>query len=429
MSAFRHSLALLGFVVATVASLAEKPFNGERITFEFALYFTPKPKTDPELALAQLLDKEFQLLSDYLTVRHKWSPIDQYAPPSPESFRYMAVNLELSDGAAMSESERVFVLAFEATPADLLRANREANVLTHRLAVLTDGLPWDEECRLVYSRTAWHEKRVASWQDDIPDVRGHVNMHAYRNPDLVRIITLGMRKFGLPDLVVAQTPSGKSRPAGNTINACAQRLIEGQHPHDGRFELVLNEVSHAKVRNYLLANPLTGATGRSSLRLSKTPREDGDPQNRLLAIEFPDAEGRTPLEKQATALATLYGAEDEIVFHESGDEAMKAASAKARRDFLAKVPRFRRGLEPNERVVVKAPFVIGEQTEYMWVEVSGWQATKLEGVLMNDSRFDEKLRVGRRLAVPFTEVFDYIHYKPDGTEEGNETGKVLGRSR
>lgn len=425
MSVPRHLVALLGLVVTLVAALAGEPSEGERVSFEFALYFAPKPTADPEQALAQLLDQEFKSRGEHLTVRHKWSPIDDYTPPSPESFRYMAVGLETSDGAAMAESERVFVLGFEATRANLLRANREANILTHRLAELTNGLPWDEECRLVYSRAAWHEKRVASWQGDIPDVRGHVNVHAYRNPDLVRIITLGMRKFGLPDLVIAQSPSGKSRPAGNTINACAQRLIEGQRPDNGRFELVLKEVSHAKVRDYLLANPLKGATGRSSLRLNQTPQEEGDPHNSLLALEFPDAEGRTPLEKQASALAALYGAEDEIIHHKSGDAAMKAASEKARRDFLAKVPSFRQGMKPNERVIVKAPFVIGEQTEYMWVEVTGWQATKLEGVLMNDSYFDEKLRVGRRLTVPFADVFDYVHYKPDGTEEGNETGKVL----
>lgn len=93
------------------------------------------------------------------------------------------------------------------------------------------------------------------------------------------------------------------------------------------------------------------------------------------------------------------------------------------------MPRFREGLEPNERLVVKVPFEAQDQTEFMWVEVTGWRAESLEGVLMDDSRFDEKLRVGRRLAVELTKVYDYIHYKADGTEEGNETGKVLDAGR
>ena len=422
-------LALLGIASVSVASPAESKPEADRVGFEFALYFTPTPKADPEKLLLQLLDTDFSTLRDYLTLRHKWSDIADYAPPSPDAFRYVTVDLTMEQGHTMAQSERVFILGFEARASDLLRANREANALTHRLAELTDGLPWDAECRLLYSRAAWRQRRVDSWQGEVPDVRGHVNMHAYRNPDLVRIITLGMRKFGLPDLVVAQTPSGNSRAAGNTVNACAQRLLEGQPWKGEKFELALAELNHDGMRAALLDNPLEGATGRATLRLRETVWEEGDPQNHLLALEFPKAEGSTLLEKQAAALAALYGAEGKVVGRRSGDEALQAASKKARTAFFAKTPAFRKGLQPNERLVVKVPFTIGDQTEYMWVEVVGWQLASLDGVLMNDSRFDEKLRVGRRLSIELMDVYDYIHYKPDGTEEGNETGKVLNADR
>lgn len=428
MSIRSRFFALLGIASVSVAAPAQNIPEGGRVGFEFALYFAPAPKADPEQALRELLAKEFMSLRDYLTVRHKWSDIADYAPPTPDSFRYVTVGLEMAQGAAMAESERVFVLGFEALPTDLLRANREANALTHRLAELTEGLPWDEECRLVYSRAAWHEKRVATWQGDVPDVRGHVNMHAYRNPDLVRIITLGMRKFGLPDLVIAETASGGSRAAGNTVNACAQRLLEGQ-PFDGeRFELVLADIRHDGMRASALANPLEGATGRASLHLAVTAREEGDPNNRLLVLEFPDAKGDSPLERQATALAVLYGSEDPITGRKAGDAALKAASEKARAAFFAKTPTLRKGMQPNERLVVKVPFKIEDQVEYMWVEVVGWKLASIEGILMNDSHFDKDLREGRRLSVDLMDVYDYIHYKPDGTQEGNETGKVINAS-
>lgn len=429
MSLLPRLFALLGLVSLCVTSSAETLPATQRVGFEFALYFAPKPKTDPEKALNQLLATDFTALRDYLTVRHKWSDLADYTPPKPDSFLYVTVDLKMEQGAAIAQSERVFILGFEARPADLLRANRDANILALSLAELTDGLPWDDECRLLYSRAAWRQRRVDSWQGEVPDVRGHVNMHAYRNPELVRIITLGMRKFGQPDLVIARSPSGNSRAAGNTINACAQRLLEGQRFDDSQFPLVLAEIKHEIVRADLLKNPLKGATGRAALRLNKTAREEGDPANLLLALEFPEAEGQSMLEKQAAALATLFGANDEIIGRKAGDEALKAASEKARRSFMAKVPHFRKGLEPNERLVVKVPFVIEDRTEYMWVEVMGWQATKLEGVLMNDSYIDEKLRVGRRLSVPLKDVYDYIHYKPDGSEDGNETGKVLQAGR
>lgn len=429
MSIYRRLITLLGVAGVSVTSLVraerEAQPSDQRIGFEFALYFAPSPKTDPEQALKILLEGDFASPMQSITVRQKWSDIADYAPPSPEAFRYVAVDLEMSQGAALAQAERVFILGFEAPPSDLMHANREANTLVYRLAELTDGFPWDAECRLLYSRAAWQERRVASWQGDIPDVRGHVNMHAYRNPDLVRIITLGMRKFGLPDLVIAQTPSGGSRAAGNAINACAQRMLEGQAFDGPRFDLVLADIRHDGMRETALANPLDGATGRARLHLAEAPWEQGDPQNRLLALEFPDGEGQTPLERQASALAALYGSEGSIVGRRPGDEALKAASEKARAAFLAKAPTFRKGLQPNERLVIKAPFSFDDQTEYMWVEVVGWRTSSIEGILMNDSHFNRKLRVGHRVTVNLRDVYDYIHYKPDGTEDGNETGKVL----
>lgn len=429
MSLRTRLFSLLGIASVAVASPAKNETNSapdpNRVGFEFALYFAPKPKTDPEAALATLLQKDFASLSDYVALRLKWSDIGDYAPPTPEAFRHTTRGMEMEQGARIAKSERVFVLGFEARRGDLLRANREANALVHSLAVLTDGFPWDEECRLLYSAAAWRERRVATWQGDIPDIRSHMNMHAYRNPDLVRIITLGMRKFGLPDLVVAQVPSGNSRAAGNTINACAQRMIEGQSFADGRLELVLSEIRHDPMGKSALAKPLPGATGRMTIHLPETPWEEGDPKNRLLALEFPDAPGVSAIEKQAAAFALLFGAEDPITGRRAGDEKLKAASEKARAAFFAKSGQFRKGFEPNERLVVKTAFKIGDQVEYMWVEVVGWKPAAIEGILMNDSHFDEKLREGRKVSVDLMDVYDYIHYKPDGTQDGNETGKVL----
>lgn len=215
------------------------------------------------------------------------------------------MDLEAGQGRAAAQSKRVFILSFDAKRPFLLRANREANALTHRLAEPPEGLPWDEECRLLYSRTAWQKRRVDSSQGDVPDGRGHVNMRAYRNPDSVRIVALGIRKFGLPDFVVEQTPGGSSRATGNTVNAWAQRLLEGQRSDGGPFKLGLADIRPEKLLGDLLENPREGPAGRASLRMTKVPRERGDPQNLLLALEFSGAEANNALEKQEAAFAAL----------------------------------------------------------------------------------------------------------------------------
>ncbi len=426
MSRLLTFLSRLGIVIPAVLTAAiSAPEQSSPVGIELALYFAPAPKTDPEPVLAALLKDEFPALNKGATVNHKWTDLEKYSPPTPENFRYTTRGLRIEQGAAIAKSTRVLVIGFEASPANLLSVNREACALVSRLAEATEGLPWDEECRLLYSREAWKKARVDSWQGDIPDVRDHVNMHAYRNPELVRIITLGMRKFGQPDVVLSDVPSSKTRPAGNLINAFAQRLLEGQKPKGGRFELVLADIRHDAMRKNALENPLPGATGRIHIKPSVTAAEEGDPANRLWSLTFPDASGSSPMERQATALASLYGAEDKVTNRPAGDVALKAASEKARKAFFVAEPAFRKGVEPNERVLVKKAFKIAGQTEYMWVEIVRWNATSIEGVLVNDARFDETLRVGRRVTVELGEVYDYIHYKPDGSVEGNETGKVL----
>jgi len=420
-------VGILGSAFAPAASAA--PEQPSRVGIEFALYFAPEPKTDPEPALAALLKAEFSPLTRLATVSHKWSELENYAPPTPDSFRHLTKGLRIEQGAAIAKSTRVFILGIEAAPADLMRVNREAGALISRLAEATDGLPWDEECRLLYSREAWKRARVQSWQGDIPDVREQVNMHAYRNPELVRIITLGLRKFGQPDLVLTDVPSSRTRAAGDLVNAFAQRLLEGQKLKDGRFELVLADLRYDAVRKDALADPQPGATGRLMIKPQVTQPEDGDPANKLWSLNFPDAPGATPMERQSAALNQLYGAESKIINRRAGDAALQAASEKARKAFFAAEPTFRKGFAPNERVLVKTAFKIKDQVEYMWVEILSWNATSFDGVLVNNARFDETLRQGRRVTVELKDVYDYIHFKPDGSSEGNETGKVLERDK
>lgn len=104
---------------------------------------------------------------------------------------------------------------------------------------------------------------------------------------------------------------------------------------------------------------------------------------------------------------------------------MAAASERARKAFFAQEERFRRGLAPGEHLLIKAGFKAADQTEFMWVEVTKWKKDAIEGILSSDPYYVKKLRAGMRVTVALADVYDYILYKPDGSEEGNETGKVL----
>jgi uncharacterized protein YegJ (DUF2314 family) len=60
----------------------------------------------------------------------------------------------------------------------------------------------------------------------------------------------------------------------------------------------------------------------------------------------------------------------------------------------------------------------------MWIEVIGWGET-IKGILQNEPFNVPNLRAGAEVHVTQDKIFDYIRYYPDGTSEGNETGKLI----
>ena len=67
----------------------------------------------------------------------------------------------------------------------------------------------------------------------------------------------------------------------------------------------------------------------------------------------------------------------------------------------------------------------GGGREWMWVEITKWKNESISGILQNDPSEIAKLKAGAIVKGQQKDVFDYILYKPDGTYEGNETGKIL----
>lgn len=419
-----------------VGTRAAEPAKSDSIVFEFALYFSPKPSADPERELSRLLTDRTRRLDlsgapksteGIATVAPRWVPLSAYAPPSAESLGYFGLGVAPTEAPKLAAAERVFILVFATPRHGALVANHSACALLADLAQATEGRIWDEETRQLYSLERWRTDRLETWQGNLPDLTKHVTMHAYANPELVRIITLGMRKFGLPDLVVAEIPSRHTGPLGNFINAFMQRLVEGQRPQDQSMVLTLAEIRHPAVRARALMNPAKGAKGTAMISVRESPPEEGDPKNVLWLLDFPEAKLTGVTERALWGAAELFGSTDRIVGARKGDVEMAAARSRARAAFFAQEARFRAGLAFKEHLLVKAPFVSGDQTEYMWVEIVKWGARSVEGTLSSDPYYVKDLHAGSRVTVAFDDIYDYILYHSDGTQEGNESGKVLER--
>ena len=63
----------------------------------------------------------------------------------------------------------------------------------------------------------------------------------------------------------------------------------------------------------------------------------------------------------------------------------------------------------------------------MWVEITEWRGDEVKGLLQNEPVLVTHVKSGQLVTKDINLMFDYIIYNEDGTQEGNETGKIMMR--
>jgi uncharacterized protein YegJ (DUF2314 family) len=350
----------------------------------------------------------------------------EYPPPDMKFLHYFGRGISSEQAKALQDSDEALILEFAHPKKYVWGGLRTANVLVEDISRAMGGLVWDEAAREIFSPDAWHEKRLASWVNGIPDVSTQTVIHTYREDEFVRAITLGMAKMGLPDVVVENSSWSSNNQVGGLINLFCQSIAEGKpfHP-DGEFKLVLREIKNGPVRDEQVKTLGANATGIACITLKQGKREEGDPKNRLVELAADKYPGNDIHAKQDNMLSSFFGWQDSAAAIHHNDELL-AASAKAK----AKLPELRKafivGLEPDEFIEVKAPFPTPDgNSEWMWVEVTSWKDDQIKGLLLNEPFTIPTLHAGQTVEVRQEAVFDYIRRYPDKRTEGNTTGDII----
>lgn len=410
------------------------------IHFEFAIYYPEQPTKPPMAALKQRMRESEGVLKLMTSMPDKppatallvatlnTNAQKEYRPPDLQMVQRFGRGLTREQAEMLQRAERALILDFVHPASMSIKALRTAVQLAEQVARDTNGLLWDDETREIFTPDEWHKRRLGSWSGGTPDVLQHTVIHAYKSDNLVRAITLGMNKFGLPDVVVSDFAWSLNRPVGNLINLFAQAMVEGiviEVP--GMYNLDLRSIKNENVRLGQLATLKPNATSTAKLSLVKGTWEDGDPRNRLIEIRFDRYPGPDKYARQDAALGALFGSEDATQRVRHTNELLDASkTAKAKLPSLRDA--FRRGLQPGEYILVKAPFATPEGgNEWMWVEVTSWDGDGISGLLKNEPTNIPSLHGGQMVKVSQSKVFDYIRRSPDGHDEGNETGKILQR--
>lgn len=423
---------------------APRPVN-ESLTAKSGLlgifvYYPSAPKVDALKEAKSLVAKhapEFKwhdsLPKDSASAPMPWvagKPFDSNVNPPPVDFLdFKGRGLSTEEKNAVARSAKGFLLTFHLPARDFSKSFVKANGIVLEFARNTGGYVHDQETREVFSVEAWRSTRTTE-SADLVTVSKHITIHGYRNGDYLRAVTLGMMKFGLPELAVSEFRSDEGSGVQRLINVLAQRMAEGPlEVKAGRVELRVGDLRASPFRKSIEDGIQAGGKSKAALCLNDKKPEPGDVENRLLELNFDLSGGGDKHAHRNAFLFELFGARpSDVSLAKSTDAELAAASRKARTEMGRLREEFNKGLPAGNRLSVKAPFRAPDgSTEFMWVEVARWDSSGIRGLLSSTPRNVKNLRAGQEVTVPESDFYDYMRVHADGAVTGNETTKILMR--
>ena len=411
--------------------------HNPELEYTVALFHPTAPTGDVVAAANKLLTEKYKELSGAWKpdapapeVVIEVVPQEELEPLDEEHLRHFGRKVEPEDRKRLMGAKHVTALSFHIPFAKRHESLLAAMRYAHQLATEQKALLCDMETREYFSLKSWKETRVDGWTGGVPSLPSHITMHVYADEtgQRQRMITLGMAKLGLPDLVVEQVPGSMTTEMGKLVNAVAQLLTEGLEPtRGGELMVDLTRVKDARVQRMVTPDDPKTAKRKAKLWSIEARRDRGDPDNYLLELGFPGS-GLVHA-RQLEALDTLFGKKpDSIVPAPPGDPELEAVAKKARARLNELRPRLAKGVHPPEVLLVKAGFRTDDKNlEYMWMEVIAWEKDRLKGTLANEPFNVSRLRRGSPVDVAESEVQDYLYMGPDGKREGGESSTLLMR--
>ncbi len=340
------------------------------------------------------------------------STTTDWGMPAESTLTLIAKGLTPKERAGLAKMPTVVVIRATGKPSPEHLVARAAFALTAAIAERLRGFVYDETVRRIETADEFSRHAITAPLGDAAFRDDRILIQSYEQDDgTTRMISLGMRRFGAPDLEVRGAQAGAGRALGGIMNAVAARLAAGAD--EAPLTLALDDPK---------------AKGKSaSVDLVVPPMQQGDPDNTVVRVV---PEGGASAAGYDKLVAAFFGAAEQLV--ELADDAeLTAATARARAAFAGMVARWKKTPEPRPKLLVKLPFAIGGDagTEWMWVEVASVQDASITGALANSPAYVTDLHAGAVVTGKTRDLYDAMLALPDGGIEGGETSRILERRK
>ncbi len=413
------------------------------------LYFTPEPLTAPgplmeslaptSLPGAYLWRSSVQPPKDnwpeppFLAYAEESAPLKVLPVPDEGHLTKHGHGLTAESRAAIQHTSRACRLVLFPEADSAREGSRQFSQLVHAMSERTGAVIFDSITYECFSPETWKTRRVDAWTEDgVPDVSRFLFIDTYLpqpRSSIGRALTFGMRRFALPDLSVSAVPQRHDSTVKLVLQLVAQSLVERPEiPSLEEVTFSIAELRSPSARQALQMQLGSGGTGSIRLRLLDVQTQTGDPNNAMIELDFAWGAGRTDIERQEDLLVRFMGTSASSYIDVEPTPEIEAASRKAREQWLKWGPGFRKYFPAGSSFLAKGPFQHDDNSdvEWMWIEVNQWNdASELEGILANDPVHIRRFRAGAQVGFPANQIYDYQVLKPDGTREGNETGRLM----
>jgi hypothetical protein len=281
--------------------------------------------------------------------------------------------------------------------------------VTAVLAEKLDGIVWDETTRRLET-AAQAKQRTIRVPLGAPAFNPRaVVIQFYRQPDgTARLVTVGMSRFGSPDLSLRGCSMAAGSMLVDAINALASSIVEGKDTLPLKVQLKLEEVS---------------------FEVADAERAQGDPEDFVELVPVGGAKGESMREAWDGVVQKLFGESVRYAETKPGKE-LEAAGARARKELPGVLKRFAAG---EGELYVWGPFVIppderadgGPEDEWLWVKVASCDENACTGALSNRPMYATNIASGRTTSMPRAKIADWLLRLADGGVAGGETTKLL----
>ncbi len=345
----------------------------------------------------------------------------------PGRLRYFGRDVPDADVARLAQAKDAVIVMASGPSSDAAEVLHATAAATRSGAAAVTG--WIQD--LVTSETFTLASFDAARPVEFPlDARTTVVFHAVRDDDSTTFFeSFGLVRYGLPELYMTGVPQSFSSDAHELVNAAAQTLIErGAIDGDGVLTIDAAALRTGTWPDFTKALADTGGTGKATLTATWSIGDNAGEPDAPVEIELAIPGGTSPERLLETLAGFLGKRADPVESTSAGDAELDAARKRAQDDLITLAPHFAQGVPELERLIVKAPFTTDDGgTEWMWVEVDAWKGQTMTGILINEPFAVSALKIGARVEVRQSDLFDYVHHLADGSDHGGETSRILER--